>query len=166
MIKRKKVKNTADKNIDVKTSTMNLMINVTVFFLLVIIIYLTYSIFANLKSKPAEEVEVDRTEVPAEIIQVEVLNGCGVSGLADRFTDYLRSENVDVVSTGNYISFDIDKTMIIDRTGNKPNAKRIAELLGVPVSSVITQKNENYFLDVSIIIGRDYYKLNPLLEGD
>ena len=149
-----------------KTSTVNLMINVTIFFLSVIVIYLTYSIFANLHSRPVKEIEADRTQVPSEIIQVEVLNGCGVSGLADRFTDYLRNDNVDVVSSGNYISFDVDKTMIIDRTGNKPNAQRIAEILGVPASSVITQKNENYFLDVSIVIGRDYYKLNPLLEGE
>lgn len=149
-----------------KTSTVNLMLNVMIFFLSAIVIYLAYSIYVNLKSKPVEQIEHERTQLPAEIIQVEVMNGCGVSGLADRFTDYLRNENVDVVNTGNYISFDIDKTMIIDRIGNIANANQIAGILGVSSSNVFTQKNEDYFLDVSIIIGRDYYKLNPLMEGE
>lgn len=37
--------------------------------------------------------------VPVERrIQVEVLNGCGVNGLAERVTNYLRKKNIDVVS--------------------------------------------------------------------
>ena len=63
---------------------------------------------------------------------------------------------------GNYISFDIDKTMVIDRTGNKANAEKIAEAIGVDKKNVIQQLNKEYFLDVSIIIGKDFNQLNPL----
>jgi len=98
----------------------------------------------------------------SEIIQVEVLNGCGVSGIADRFTDYLRENNVDVVETGNYIQFDIDETIVIDRIGNKANSDYVAELLNVRQANSITQINSDYFVDVTLIIGRDYFKQTPI----
>jgi hypothetical protein len=98
----------------------------------------------------------------AEIIQAEVLNGCGVSGVADRFTDFLRENNVDVVKTGNYIRFDVDETIVIDRAGNLDNAKYIAKLLKVKKGNAFTQLNNDYFVDVTIIIGRDYFKQSPI----
>ncbi len=101
-------------------------------------------------------------QVPSDIIQVEVLNGCGVSGAADRFTDYLRDNNFDVVNVSNYISFDVTNSMVIDRIGNMANAYKVAKSLGIKNENVIQQLNKDYFLDVSVIIGRDYYNLNPL----
>ncbi len=146
-----------------KTSTQNLLLNVIIFVLIVVVIYLSYSIYVKVKLDAGEEiVQKNNTEVPSEIIQIEVLNGCGVAGLADRFTDYLRDKGFDVVNKGNYIQFDIDKTIIIDRLGNHANAREVAKSLGVNTSSVITQINEDYFLDVSVILGADYYKLTPL----
>lgn len=96
-----------------------------------------------------------------EYIQAEVLNGCGVSGLGEKFTDFLRKNKVDVVQTGNYITFEIEKTLVIDRGGNISNANKIAALLGVEKNTVLQQLNEDYFLDVSVVIGKDYQKLKP-----
>lgn len=84
------------------------------------------------------------------------MNGCGVSGAADTFTDSLRAKGIDVVNTGNYRSFDIDNTIVIDRSGKMENAKYVAELLGIDDKQVIRQINKNYFLDVCVIIGKDY----------
>lgn len=94
-------------------------------------------------------------------LQVEVLNGCGISGVADRFTDYLRNNQFDVVNMGNYIRFDMDETLVIDRIGNMANAQKTAKALGVKNSNILQQLNQEYFLDVSIVIGRDYYTLQP-----
>ena len=94
------------------------------------------------------------------VIQVEVLNGCGMLGVADKFTDFLRKEKFDVVQMGNYISFDIDKSLVIDRTGNRANAEKVASALGIDSRNVIMQKNEDAFLDVSVVIGKDYKQLN------
>ena len=162
MLKRKpKTKKTSE--VDLKTSTQNLMLNVIIFVLFVVVIYLSYSIFIKLKLETTEkQVHNNNKEVPAEIIQLEVLNGCGVSGLAERFTDYLREQQFDVVNKGNYIQYDIIETMVIDRIGNIANAKKVALALGIDPENTFTQINEDYFLDVSIIIGADYYKLSPL----
>lgn len=61
-----------------------------------------------------------------------------------------------MVNTGNYRSFDIDNTIVIDRSGRTENAKYVAELLGLKGNQVVKQINKNYFLDVSVIIGKDY----------
>jgi len=102
---------------------------------------------------------------------LDVLNGCGVTGVADRFTDYLRARDFDVVEIGNYkvngnINYNIDETFVIDRIGNKANAIKVAEILGIEKVKVIQQLNDDYFLDVSLVIGKDYYKLKPILGSE
>ena len=94
-----------------------------------------------------------------QIIQVEVLNGCGVVDIADKFTDSLRKRNFDVVNTANYRSFEIDKSIVIDRSGRLVNAKYLADVIGVDRRRVVQQKNKYYFLDVTLIVGKDYKKL-------
>ena len=109
--------------------------------------------------------------IKQRIIQLNVLNGCGVTGVADRFTDYLRSHDFDVVELGNYmvngsINYNVDETFVIDRIGNKANALKVAKILGIESVRVIQQINKDYFLDVSLVIGKDYYKLKPVIGSE
>lgn len=121
-----------------------------------------YSIFVKLKFDE-ENTPIDNNgAIASEIIQVEILNGCGVSGVADRFKDYLRKEGFDVVNVDNYIQFDVEETMVIDRIGNIANAKKVASSLKTKTDAVFPQLNDDYFVDVTIVIGRDYHKLSPL----
>lgn len=152
----------SNSNSDLNKPLVNLFLNLALFILGVVIVYMGYSIFIKLNSAEKPVVESGFSGTPAEIIQTEVLNGCGVSGLADRFTDYLRNNGVDVVNSGNYFTFDVKETLVIDRIGNKANAEKIAELLGVNRNNVIQQLSDEYFLDVSVIIGKDYFKLKPV----
>jgi len=146
-----------------KASFNNYMLNVLIFLLTTVIIYLSYSLFIKMNNGDNPDIEIQAVKNKhAEIIQAEVLNGCGVSGVADRFTDFLRENNVDVVKTGNYIRFDVDETIVIDRAGNLDNAKYIAKLLKVKKGNAFTQLNNDYFVDVTIIIGRDYFKQSPI----
>ena len=36
-----------------------------------------------------------------KLIQIEILNGCGVEGIAELFTNFLRANNYDVISIEN-----------------------------------------------------------------
>ena len=101
-----------------------------------------------------------RTE-EGEIIQLDVQNGCGVQGVAQQFTDYLRQRNFDVVQSSNYKTFDVEYTLVIDRMGNIENAKKVAHALGVSDDNVVQQINMDYHLHVSVIIGKDYQNLKP-----
>ena len=139
-------------------SNSNSFLNITIILLSAVVIYLVYSIATKLnlfESEPVNEV----TEEQKRIIQVEVLNGCGVVDIADEFTDRLRRKKFDVVNTANYRSFEIDKSIIIDRAGRLGNAKYLADVIGLDRKRVIQQTNKNYFLDVTLIVGKDYKKL-------
>lgn len=155
--KKKKSSNPAG----IKSSTINLLLNVSIFLLTAVILYMLYSIYIKLANNPAAIEEQTNEQTASDIIQVEVLNGCGVGGVGDRFTDFLRSNNFDVVNIGNYVSFDVDESLVIDRTGNMANAYKAAKTLGIKNENVIQQLNKDYFLDVSIVIGRDYFNLAP-----
>ena len=91
-----------------------------------------------------------------------MLNGCGVSGVADKLTDYLRTNKIDVVNLGNYRSFEIEKSVIISRNEKSKNAELIASLVGLDQNSIIQQTNPDYLLDVTFILGKDYRNLIPL----
>ncbi|KUO60877.1 hypothetical protein APF79_05200 [bacterium BRH_c32] len=147
-------------NVDLKSSTLNMLMNIAIFILVIVIIFLSYSIYLKVFSITPEEIAETRDNRPSEIIQVEVLNGCGIPGAATRFAEYLRANKFDVISTSN--DKEIDETLVIARTQNMQNAYAVAEALGVKKENVNQIQNDDYFLDVSIIIGRDYYTLKPL----
>lgn len=149
------------KDVNFKTSASNFFLNIIIIFLSAIIIFLGYSLFDKIRDKNIADKEMELKKAAAPIVQVEVLNGCGVPGVAEKFTDYLRNNNFDVVQMGNYISFDIGKTLIVDRSGNIANAKKVADALGINSKNIIQQINNDYLLDVSIIIGKDFNQLKP-----
>jgi hypothetical protein len=55
----------------------------------------------------------------------------------------------------------MDKSIVIDRTGNKINAKKVAAALGINEKNIVQQINSDYLLDCSIVIGKDYFSLKP-----
>ena len=126
-------------------------------------LYLTYNL-VNKIIPAKEDPKLANKQTAAGYIQIEVLNGCGVSGVADKFTNYLRENKFDVIQSGNYTSFDVDKSMVIDRIGNMANAEKAAQLLGIKKENVIQQINKNYFLDVTFVIGKDYNQLKPYIK--
>ncbi|MEK7818695.1 MAG: LytR C-terminal domain-containing protein [Bacteroidota bacterium] len=93
-----------------------------------------------------------------EIIQVDVLNGCGVSGVGQKMTDRLRDGGFDVVASGNYKNFLIEETFIIDRVGLDESAKNIASVLNLGNEKIIREINPGYFVSFSIVVGKDYKK--------
>lgn len=104
------------------------------------------------------------TSQPNLTIQLEVQNGSGENGIAVRFTDYLRKNNMDVVEIGNYKSQDVAKTLVIDRSGDNIKARKVAQILGVSERSIIQQINNSLYLDVTVVIGKDFKELKPFLE--
>ena len=152
--------NRPQSKLNLKASTSNLFLNIIIIILGSAIIFMAYSLITKIMSS-GDEVVVAENGKPSAIVQVEVLNGCGVTGIADKVTSYMRRNNFDVVQVGNYISYEMDKSLVIDRAGNKANAEKVAEALGIDKKNIVQQINSDYFLDCSIVIGRDYFKLKP-----
>ena len=141
--------------------TANIFLNVIIILLAGLILFMAYSLITKIEGLSPDDEDTNEANKPSKIIQLEVLNGCGISGVAEKFTNYLRQNNFDVVQVGNYSSFDIDNTLVVDRTGKRVNALKVAEALGIDPKNVIQQINNDYFLDVSLIIGRDFNHLKP-----
>ena len=134
--------------------------------LTVLVLVLAYAFASRTVFRPpVEPSRATENGAPAGPIQVDVLNGCGSAGAGTAFTSYLRARGFDVVEIRNYKSFDIAESLVLDRTGNKANAERVAYALGIRKDHVIQQINEDYFVDVSVIIGRDHGSLKPPEEG-
>ncbi|MBI3123147.1 MAG: LytR C-terminal domain-containing protein [Ignavibacteriales bacterium] len=149
------------KPASLKSPTVNILINVSIFLLSAVIIFMVYSLYIKLSYKEDQELLAPDSKGAEDIIQVDVRNGCGVSGVADRYTDFLRSKGFDVADIGNYVSSDVDETLIIDRIGNMANAYKVAKSLGIKTENVIQQLNKDYFIDVTVVIGKDYFSLTP-----
>lgn len=94
-------------------------------------------------------------------VEVEVLNGSGASKAAQRVTDYLRQEGFDVVDVGNFTGKELDQTVVLDRSGSLETARRVALSLGIPQERASSRVDRKLFLDVTVIIGKDYASLQP-----
>ena len=126
--------------------------------LILVIGYFGYSYISHMGTKSSDDKVENK---PPRILQLDVLNGCGAKGIGAKFTDYLRTQGFDVVESKNYKSFQIPQTLVIDRIGDLTAARRVATALGVKENNIVQQLNLDYFVDISVIIGKDYTQLNP-----
>ena len=147
--------NNISKNINSEKNT-NLFFTIASVILTVFAVFLLYSILDKTGIINSTDNKNIKPQNVQQLIQVEVLNGCGVTGIGDGLTDVLRSKGIDVVKTGNYRSFDVDNTFIVDRTWKIETAERVADSLNLDKRFIITEKNKSLFLDLTIVIGKDY----------
>jgi hypothetical protein len=100
------------------------------------------------------------------LAEMEILNGCGVEGIGELFTNFLRSHNYDVISIENakdksgIINFNYNQCKII--IYNKEKLKegyKLSLQLGIDNSNII-KDYKNSIWDLALIIGKDYSTLN------
>lgn len=142
------------------TSSNSLFLNAAIGFLSVLLLALFIGLFTRIiYPRISNQRAVQTTELIGQIIQIEVLNGCGEPGIANNFTGILRKNGFDVVETGNFERFDLEETIIISRGNSVDNAYRVANALGVKKANVIREESPDFYLDVSIVLGQDYLEL-------
>jgi hypothetical protein len=140
------------------TKLQRLLLDFVILILFCFVAYLSYAFISSqfLKTEPSVPPPVPSV---GRSIQVEVLNGCGVPNVASKVTSYLRGRGIDVVDVRNYKASDVKKTLVIDRVGNLAPAKQIAQILGIGPQNVIQQLNPDYFVQVSVVVGKDFQTL-------
>ncbi len=140
-----------------------LLLNALIVALTILVGLLAWSLISRLLLRPP--VESQRAGAPSaaagSTIQLDVLNGCGAAGAAVQFTSYLRGRGYDVVEVRNYKTFDLNESLVVDRVGNMENAERVAYALGIRKQNILQQMNPDYYVDVSVVIGKDYGSLKP-----
>ncbi len=139
-------------------ASRNTTLNIIVGILVLIVGYLLYAFIARQVQPPVESVRSGGSR-SGEVIQVDVLNGCGVARAASRVTSFLRERGYDVVEMRNYKSFDVQNSLVIDRSGDLQTARKVAYALGVKEKNIVQQINHDYYVDVSIVVGKDFGSL-------
>ena len=136
----------------------SLLLDVIIGALGLLVLVLAWSLLSRTVFHPPVD-PVRSGSASRSTIQLDILNGCGASGAGTQATAYLRARGFDVVEYRNYRNFDVQETLVIDRAGNRENAEKVAYALGVAKGNIIEQINEDYYVDVSVLIGRDYASL-------
>lgn len=141
-------------------SSNSFVLNAVIGFLGLLLCLLLFGLFSRLVYPRIQNQRAEsQTELIGNVIQLEVLNGCGVAGLAEQFTSTLRKNGFDVVQTGNFDNFNMEHTTVIARTTDKDNARRVAEALGIDESRILVEASDDFYLDATVVIGSDYRSL-------
>ena len=89
-------------------------------------------------------------------VSVEILNGCGIGGVAALYKDIVHEKTFDVLNTENAAHFHYENTLIIARTDNIDAAFKLAEELGISREHVSLETDASLSGDITMIIGHDY----------
>ena len=105
------------------------------------------------------------TEIIENPITFEILNGCGVPGIANQFSKIVQRFGHDVRIVGNAEEFGYEKTVLIDRgKRTEKEIKKVREELGLSAKRVLQIKAKGYSTDVTLILGSDYANLKSYKE--
>lgn len=134
------------------------LISILSLMILIFVISMIFKFISDNKTEKTADNQIGRLD-NNEMIQISVLNACGVKGLAAKVRDYMRNKGFDVVDVGNY-NQQAKFSFVIDWIGDTLSAKKIANAIGVPESKIIHDIDSSLYLRGSIVIGSDYEKLN------
>jgi hypothetical protein len=107
------------------------------------------------RSVPADTISLPTTRE----VEVEVLDGAGSMRAAQQVTNVLRSQGYDVVEMKKNNDGLIERTYVVDRSGNLSAARTLAMDLGISPDKVFQKIDRSVFLDVTVMVGKDYSRL-------
>ena len=125
--------------------------------MIIISVICAISVLTGMMRTPADtelttSVQPSVTRIP-HLGQVEVLNGCGISGAAGIMAGFLRDRSFDVKNSRNADSWNYPKTLVIARSSDTKIAEQIARALGT--DGFVILKNNQDLYDVTVIVGND-----------
>lgn len=134
-----------------------------IFIAVAFIAVLIYVISVTVRITTGVSKTVDR---PAHRVRLQVLNGCGETGLASRVSDKLagftdEDLEVRIVDTDNFDVMEVPETFLISRTRNTTEAEVLAGKLGLDPSGIEYKPLENNYRHVSVtlVLGKDHARL-------
>jgi hypothetical protein len=92
---------------------------------------------------------------------VSVLNATSVAGLAAQTSDYLKSNDIQVVETGNAQDL-TDLTTILDYSGKPYTVEHLVDLLHVAPNRIYSRFDPNSEVDIAILLGSDWAADNSM----
>lgn len=117
----------------------------------------------------SEKPKPPRFEMEVKKTTVEILNGCGVNGVAKILSEHLRANNFDVLNTANYTIkgknyFDVENTFVIDHINNDKESGKLARVLGVPDNKIELKEMNTPVYDMTVVIGKDFREISGFAD--
>jgi len=141
----------------------NVLLYIISLFVVIVMIFIFKTKIFKEHSVDDINTNLKKNSYSKPIAEVEILNGCGQSGIANLFTYYLRSHNYDIIEIKNADNFNYEETYIIINDSNKIYlAKELISLLKINTENVLIDKSKIW--EITIIVGKDYKKLESFNE--
>lgn len=106
---------------------------------------------------------------PEHTVRLQILNGCGVTGLASRLADGLADYadddlEIQVVDTDNFEISSVSRSFVISRFEGDAVATILAAKLGLPADNIRFQPLDNNYRQVSatLVLGEDWETIERL----
>ncbi len=150
---------------------MKYLLNIVIIFLIIIILgfVLSFNIYLKQESPPKNLNQKNISELTNKIklfenyssqtLNIAVLNGCGVSGVGNSYTNILRNRyGLQVTRTENADNFNYEITTIVILNKDNPDIENLLTVLGTNINAGNVEFNStvNPTEDIQIIIGKDY----------
>lgn len=133
---------------------------ILIYILAILLLAFIVSIIVMFSREDPEEIYRKNSNM-----RVEVLNGCGENRLAIKVANLLRKRGFNVVRIGDAYKTDFEETVVIERNDeDMENVKYFASRIGC--ENIGKDIDAALFLEVTIIIGKDYEKIFPDIEKE
>jgi hypothetical protein len=94
-------------------------------------------------------------DVPS-IGRIQILNGCGAIGAANKIGDLLRARGFDVKNKGNAPTSNYPFTLVVSRKKDMSMARQVAAALSTDNDKTILMRTGDETYDVTVYVGSDY----------
>ena len=105
---------------------------------------------------------------PIQNVKIEVLNGCGIKGIASKTSEYLRmNHQIDVIKSDNADRYNYPNTLIIGRNEDVEKIILVSKSFGVSVKNkniVKHEPDESLGVDVTVILGEDITSYSKIFD--
>jgi hypothetical protein len=137
-------------------------LEISILFLFVVVVGYVASFTVQITKGYSSE-----KELTEHFINLQVLNGCGEKGLANRLANRIEMAAekplaVRVIDTDNFDNFGVEKTFIISRKGDLTAANLLADQLGLEDAVTYREIEDNYRdIGATLVLGNDYKIVFP-----
>jgi hypothetical protein len=90
------------------------------------------------------------------IVHVEILNGCGIKGAADRVVIRIKSETIEAKNGGNAVNFNYFNSQLLLSAVDFPDLEKSLKALGFSKLSQIRSNTLPVGYDAVFIVGKDF----------
>lgn len=114
----------------------------------------------------SEQTDISKDAATSLEIKIEILNGFGLKGEAQRSARILKEYGFTVAKYGNAGTFTYDETIIVDWKGNLDKVIPLANFLEIDPANIIVYDRPDKPLDVTIVIGKNWLSLKERIISE